>query len=288
MAGNSYLKSKKYRTFEIISLSKEQEYSKLQDDKNALLISIIIPVFNEEFTIKEVLKRIPNSYQQEIIVIDDGSTDKSIEQIKKVKNKNIHIIKHPYNLGYGAAIQTGISHASGDILITLDSDGQHNPEELMKLIKPIIKNDADIVVGSRYKGNSIYKVPLHTRVGEFIINKCLRFFFHQKVSNNQSGFRAFSKRSLKIFKNMIYSTFTFCTEILFKAAYYNLRIMEVPITVNPRKFGVSYVKVLKIVTSIAFCLIIYALRKFKIKKIIPKRIVEIGYYILLKYLRNLY
>ncbi|MFX0188127.1 MAG: glycosyltransferase family 2 protein [Candidatus Hodarchaeota archaeon] len=288
MTGNSFLKRKKDSSSEIITVSKEQEHSKLKKDENSLLISIIIPVFNEEFTIKDILERIPNLYQQEIIVIDDGSIDKSIEQIKEVKNKNVHIVKHPYNLGYGAAIQTGIKHASGDILITMDSDGQHNPEEITKLIKPIINNDADIVVGSRYKGNSIYKVPLHTRVGEFIINNCLKFFFHQKVGNNQSGFRAFSKRSLKIFKNMIYSTFTFCTEILFKAAYYNLRIIEIPITVNPRKFGVSYVILLKMVTSIAFCLIIYALKKFKIKKIIPKRIADMAYYILLKYLRNLY
>ena len=87
---------------------------------------------------------------------------------------------------------------------------------------------------------------------------------------------------------MIYSTFTFCTEALFKAAHYNMKIVEVPITVNPREFGVSYVKVLKMVISISFCLIIYALKKFKIKRILPKRIIDKVYYIILKYLRNLY
>ena len=186
--------------------------------KDQLLISIVIPLYNEENSIKTVIKRIPNHFNYEIIIVDDGSTDNSIKRINEIKTKKIKLIRHKENRGYGAAILTGIKKARGDIIVTLDSDGQHNPEEIDVLIKPIINNKADIVVGSRYLGHSNYRIPLHTRVGEFVIKKCLWYLYHQTVGNNQSGFRVFSRKSLELFDNMLFSKFGLCTEILFKAA----------------------------------------------------------------------
>ncbi|MFX0036720.1 MAG: glycosyltransferase family 2 protein, partial [Candidatus Hermodarchaeota archaeon] len=104
------------------------EIKKVQN--NAPLFSVIIPLYNEENTIKNVIQRIPNHQQYEIIIVDDGSTDNSIKKVQEINNRAIKIIKHEKNQGYGAAILTGFEHAIGDILITLDSDGQHNPEEI--------------------------------------------------------------------------------------------------------------------------------------------------------------
>jgi len=178
--------------------------------------------------------------------------------------------------------------AKGDIIVTLDSDGQHNPEEIPKLIRPIITNKADIVVGSRYLGNSEYKVPLHTRVGELIVKNCLWLVFNQKVSNNQSGFRAFTRDCQQIFEDMIHTGFGFCTEILFKASYKNFRITEVPITIYKRQHGSSYVQMLKIIKAISSCMLFYTLKKFKMRRILPRCISHKIYPLILKYLKKIF
>lgn len=242
--------------------------------KDSPLISVVIPLYNEEHSIKNVIERIPDHNLYEIIVVDDGSTDKSVKRIREIKDKDIKIIQHEKNQGYGAAILNGVKHANGDIIVTMDSDGQHNPGEISDLIKPIINDQADIVVGSRYLGSSTYKVRLYARVGEYFINLCLWFLYHQKVGNNQSGFRAFSSSSLKKLKIMRHVKFGLCTETLFNAASKNLRIKEIPVNMNPRKHGCSYVKLFHIIKSISLCILFYILKKFRIIWFVPKPIYD--------------
>lgn len=267
----------------------EIKYDDLLDVKlDELLISIIIPLYNEEHSIKNVINRIPNHVKNEIIIVDDGSTDDSVTKINRIYDKKIKLKRHFKNRGYGAAILTGIKNATGDIIVTLDSDGQHNPEEIPLLIEPIINNQADIVVGSRYLGRSTYKVPLHTRAGEFIVKKCLWYMFRQNIANNQSGFRAINKKGLKIFENLIFSKFGLCTELLFKAGINGLRICEVPITISKREHGVSYNKIMEICKSILSCIILYFLKRIKIGRIIPKRYWDKIYNNIIKHLKKLY
>ena len=261
---------------------------RLREIQGQILISIIIPLYNEEKTIKNIINRIPDYFKHEILIVDDGSKDNSVSEVLKVKNKNISLIRHIKNKGYGAAILTGIKNAKGDIIITMDSDGQHNPEEIPILIQPIIDNSSDIVVGSRYKGKSNYRVPLHTRAGEYVVNRSLWYLFHQKVGNNQSGFRAFNKNSLELFKDVIFSKFGLCTEILFKGAFNRFKIVEVPISVNERKHGVSYNKVIEVFKSISTIILLYFLKKIGIGSIIPKRIWEGIYHNLIIYLTRIY
>ena len=238
-------------------------------NENQSTISIIVPLYNEEDSIYSVLKRIPNQYAYEIIVVNDGSTDNSIKQVKKVKNKNIQIISHKNNRGYGAALLTGLRHAKGDIIITLDSDGQHDPNEIPKLIQPILNDKADLVIGSRYLGNCHYTVPFYTRMGEFLINVFLYFFFGQQVGNNQSGFRAIRKEYLPLLQNLDFRNFGLGTEIVLKAASSRLRIKEVPINVNPREYGKSYINYSKILVIIGACILKYAFLKFDLLKFVP-------------------
>jgi len=254
---------------EAIKKEKKTDFKSLFKDK---LVSVVIPLYNEEKTIRRVLKEIPNHGNYEIILVNDGSTDNSIKEVKKVSRNDLKIINHEKNRGYGASILTGFKHAKGDIILTLDSDGQHDPREIPKLIKSILKNDADIIVGSRYLGSCYYFIPFYTRVGEFFIYLCLKYLFGLNIGNNQSGFRAFKKNTLRYFTKMRNKGMGFTTEILFKSGLHKIRVKEVPIRVFPRKFGFSYVKLFKILNSISSCFLYYFIKKiFRLKDYSIKR-----------------
>ncbi|MHA1285551.1 MAG: glycosyltransferase family 2 protein [Promethearchaeota archaeon] len=238
-------------------------------------ISIIIPVYNEEKNIKSVLERIPNHQKYEIIVVDDGSTDNSIKKILELSNKKMKIIRHKRNIGYGAALLTGFKNAKGKIIVTMDSDGQHNPEEIDNLIKPILENKADMTIGSRYKGICCnFKVPFYTRLGELCIKIMLWILYKKNISNNQNGFRAYNLSSLKIVKKVKNIGMGFSTEVLFNIAREGLRILEIPITANKRKYGESYANPFKVLKSAIICILKHTLMCLKIK--------------LYKYLESLY
>jgi len=230
-----------------------------------LLISVIIPVFNEENSIKDVINRIPNHRNYEIILIDDGSTDKSVLKIKEIEKYNIILLQHQKNLGYGAALITGFKHAKGDIIVTLDSDGQHNPEEIERMIKPILQDKADLVIGSRYLGNCDYKVPICTRIGEYCVKICVTTLFHQNIGNNQSGYRCFRKETLNVLNDNLFVGMGFTTEFLLECALNKLKIIEIPICLNSREHGTSYVNLVQIFKSILNCLAIYCLKRYKLK-----------------------
>ncbi|MFX1435247.1 MAG: glycosyltransferase family 2 protein, partial [Promethearchaeota archaeon] len=184
---------------------------------NGPFLSIILPVYNEEKSIKNVINRIPDNFDYEVIIIDDGSTDKTIQYVKEIQNPNIQILKYAKNQGNGAALLSGLKYARGNIIITLDSDGQHDPQEIPNLIKPILNNEADIAIGSSYKGNNNYNYPLYRKIGEFIIRVIIWIVFYQEIDNNQSGYRAFKKSIKHILGNIKHKGMGFTTEFLFRA-----------------------------------------------------------------------
>lgn len=254
------------RTFLVKNGNNSLIVQDIPPDKKEVLISIVIPLYNEEDSIINVLNRIPNHYIHEIIIVDDGSTDNSVNEIKKIKDKNIIIIEHEINRGYGTALKTGIMRSNGDIIVTMDSDGQHDPQEIPKLIKPIIDMKAELCIGSRYIGNSEYVIPLHTRMGEFCISFILWLLFNQKVGNNQSGFRAFRKEAIPYFNNIKNDGMGFTTELLCEFAYQGKKIIEIPINLNKRKFGTSNVKLINVTRSIISCIMKYFLREMHINE----------------------
>ncbi len=239
---------------------KEEDIQERAINSNGL-VSVIIPVYNEEKTIKNVLQKLPTNSHLEIVLVDDGSTDLSTKKAKDLERNDIRIIKHPTNKGYGEAILTGFRASKGDIIVTLDSDGQHNPQEIEKVIEPLLENQADVVIGSRYLGRCYYSVPITTRIGEFMINLVLRVLFGLNIGNNQSGFRAFKRETLKFFSNMRNNGMGFTTELLFKSGFKNLRVIEVPIEMYPRTYGSSYVQLLRIMMSIGSCILHYFFKK---------------------------
>jgi glycosyltransferase involved in cell wall biosynthesis len=236
---------------------------KHQDDK--ILLSIILPMYNEEHTIGNVLGNLPKGKLIEIIVVDDHSTDNSLEEINKVNGKNeIQVIKHKENKGYGAAIVTGINNAHGRVLVTMDSDGQHSPYDILTMIKPIFDGEADYTIGSRYLGSYFYKLPVSTRLGEVLIEKLIQIFFGKKIMNNQNGFRAFNRKVIPIFKDFKYEGYAFCTEQIIRAAIKGYRIKECPIKVYDRKYGTSNIILTNLTMNLFSCILQYILVKLNI------------------------
>ncbi|MFX0025464.1 MAG: glycosyltransferase family 2 protein [Candidatus Hermodarchaeota archaeon] len=229
---------------------------------NEPYLSIILPVYNEEKSIKNVIYRIPEALNYEVIIVDDGSTDNTVQYVKEIKNPNIKILKYVENQGYGAALLIGLKHARGDIIITLDSDGQHDPQEIPNLIKPILNNEADIAIGSSYKGNNNYNYPLYRKIGEFIIRVIIWIFYYQEIDNNQSGFRALKKTIKHIFYDIKHKGMGFTTEFLFRACSHKLKIKEVPISVNARAHGSTKAKISQIVRGVCGSIIRFFRKKF--------------------------
>ena len=236
---------------------------KPKDDK--ILISIILPMYNEEHTIGKVLGNLPKEKSIEIIVVDDHSKDNSLKEIERInENNEIIVIKHKKNRGYGAAIVTGINNARGKVLVTMDSDGQHSPYDLLEMIKPILNDEADYTIGSRYLGSYFYKLPVSTRLGELLIEKLIQIFFGKKIMNNQNGFRAFNRKVISIFKDFKYEGYAFCTEQIIKATIKGFRIKECPIKVYDRKYGNSNIILTKLTMNLFSCILQYILVKLNI------------------------
>ncbi len=162
---------------------------------------VIIPAYNEAKTIGNVIQGV-KKYTDNIIVIDDGSKDNTYQTALQSGAK---VYRHQINRGLGGALGTGIEAAllnDGDIIVTLDADGQHNPNEIPNLIKPIIKGKADIVIGSRFLKNQ--SMPFFRRLGNYFFNLMTFIFFGIYTTDSQSGMRAFNKKvaqNLKIYTN---------------------------------------------------------------------------------------
>jgi len=230
-------------------------------DRGEILISIVMPVYNEEKTIKAVLESLPNNETVEILVIDDHSSDKSLKEIESVSElKNLIVLKHHINKGYGSAILTGIRKSKGEIIVTMDSDGQHQSEDIINLVEPIVRKEADITVGSRYVGSYNYKVPVSTRIGEAVIEMFIKVFFNRKVMNNQGGFRAFHRKTLKMFDDMKFEDYAFTTELLLKAALLKFKIKEVPINLYNRDYGSSKIILTKLMLHLLLCIVYYTIQ----------------------------
>ena len=189
-----------------------------------------IPAYNEEKTIAKVVL-LAQKHVDRVIVCDDGSTDLTAEIAQKL---GVVIIRHKKNLGYGVAIQSLFEKAksmNADVMLTLDADGQHNPEDIPKLLKPIEDDEADIVIGSRFLEGAKNNVPRYRRIGIRVITRMSNGKVEGKVSDAQSGFRAYSKRAIRSLE-LQENGMGVSAEILMKSGAQNLRVKEVPIGIN--------------------------------------------------------
>jgi glycosyltransferase involved in cell wall biosynthesis len=256
----------------------QEMYEYLNEHQSAgksVLLSIILPLYNEEKTIRSILEDLPRNKSIEIIIIDDHSSDNSINEIRKVEGYNkFKIICHLANRGYGNAIITGMQYATGDIIVSMDTDGQHSPSDIFSLIKPIFDGEADYTIGSRYLGTYHYHLPIATRLGEVLIEKFIQFFFGIKIMNNQNGFRAFDKKLIPLFSKAKFLGYAFCTEQILQAKLSEHRILECPIKLFNREYGYSKIILRKLTLNIFACLLIYYIKKFHLNLLKKRKTIK--------------
>lgn len=201
-------------------------------------ISILIPVYNEQNTICEIIKKVlaQKQYTKEIIVIDDNSSDQTKKLLKDYFSENIKLIENEKNYGKGYCLKQGIKNASGEIIIIQDADLEYDPSDYTKLLSPIITNKADVVYGSRFIGDSEKRVLFFWhRVGNLILTFLSNAFTNLNLSDMEVGYKAFKTECIKDI-DLIEKRFGFEPEITAKIAKKKLRIFEVGIKYYGRTY----------------------------------------------------
>lgn len=203
-------------------------------------LSIIVPVYNEEATLKKIIEKVQRvnlPIDKEIIIIDDSSTDNTPEIISELKKKykNISSIRHEINKGKGGALKTGFKHLTGDIVVIQDGDLEYNPEDFKKLIKPILDGKADVVYGSRLLGKVTgFNIPSHY-YGNKLLSLITQLLYHKRITDMETCYKIMKKEVVKILK-LKSNRFDIEPEITAKIIKNKFRIIELPITYNCRTF----------------------------------------------------
>jgi glycosyltransferase involved in cell wall biosynthesis len=238
-------------------LSSEQVQHKLK-------IIAAIPCFNEERCIGSVLLK-TKKFVSSVVVIDDGSSDATADVAAEA---GATVCQHGRNRGYGAAVRSALSKGrelEADVLVILDGDGQHDPREIPRLIKPLLDGEADIVIGSRFlqKGK---QPPFYRRLGQRVLNAVTNVGSGQKISDSQSGFRAYSAKALEQL-NLAENGMSVSSEMQFAISKAGLKVAEVPIDVSytdkakrsPLGHGVSVLSRVLVLFSLRQPLLLFGL-----------------------------
>ena len=195
------------------------------------MITVVIPAYNEEKTIGRVIED-TKRYVQNVIVVDDGSSDGTGNV---ALGAGATVLRHSKNLGYGSALATGFNYFKNNgagVMVVLDGDGQHKPSDIPRLVKPLIDDQADIVIGSRFmNGGEKTGIPRYRRFGIGIVNRAWNIASGEKVTDTQCGFRAYSRDAVDKME-IKEANMSASLEILDQARTENLRVVEVPISVN--------------------------------------------------------
>lgn len=200
-----------------------------------MLLSVIIPVFNEKSTVAEVIDKVSGidlPLDKEIIVVDDGSNDGTAEILKLSHNKMTHLYSSPVNVGKGAAVRIGLSLVKGDIILIQDADLELDPNEYLQLIQPILDGQSSVVYGSRFlKSND--KVPFIRRAANYILTLLTNILFGSRLTDMGTAYKVFSQ-DVASQLNLRANRFDIDPEITAQICKLKIKIVEVPISYNPR------------------------------------------------------
>lgn len=209
-------------------------------------LSIIIPVFNEIKTVSEIIKRVKEAkipgFEKEVIIIDDGSTDGTIDQISKsIKGTNIKFIKHEINQGKGAAVKTGISNATGEYIIIQDADLEYNPKYIERLTIPIKNKLSEVVYGTRLqrwpnlsRDEKTFQFLIHY-FGNRFLSLLTSVLYGQWITDMETCYKLFPRKALSGIK-LNSKGFDFEPEITAKLMRKGYKVLEIPITTTPRGY----------------------------------------------------
>jgi glycosyltransferase involved in cell wall biosynthesis len=210
------------------------------------LVSIIIPVYNEESTLGNVIERVQEAMthtglQFEVIVADDHSFDNSLQVAKAYPVRVYSLVAH---VGKGMGLRAGFAKAKGDVIVTIDSDGSHRPDELPKVLAPVLQDQADLVIGSRYLNQKNVATKKLNAFGVKLFNRLIQMFIGVFVTDSQSGYRAMKKEVLQKL-HLKSGGYEIESEMLVKTAKGKYRVLEVPISFEQRTYGRSGVDPLR-------------------------------------------
>lgn len=196
-------------------------------------VSIIVPVYNEEKTLREIIRRLKQvPLDKEIIIVDDGSTDASRGILEEAVKEGIRVLRLSRNLGKGAAIRAALPYVKGEVVVIQDADLEYNPAELPHLLQPILEGKAEVIYGSRFlKGRP------RMRFLNFLANKILAWtatlLSGRRLSDEATCYKAFKTELLRSL-NLRCKSFEFCPEVTAKIAKRKIPIREIPISYTPR------------------------------------------------------
>ncbi|ADL70013.1 glycosyl transferase family 2 [Thermoanaerobacterium thermosaccharolyticum] len=201
-------------------------------------IIVIVPAYNEEKTIDSVIYNIKKNKDVDILVVNDGSSDKTS---LIAKNNGVIVIDLPFNLGIGGCMQTGYKYAyknGYDIAIQIDADGQHDARFIDELIKPILNDEADLVIGSRYVAKTNYRGSYLRRTGSRFFTFLLKILTGYAIYDSTSGFRAANRKVIKYFSESYPQDYPE-VEVIAKLSKMGFRMREIPVEMHERLGGQS-------------------------------------------------
>jgi glycosyltransferase involved in cell wall biosynthesis len=214
----------------------------MESEKKVL---VIIPAFNEEGSVGKVVEEVKTHLPQiDALVVNDGSTDLTSEIAKA---KGAIVLDLPFNLGIGGAMQAGYKYAyekDYDIAIQVDGDGQHDPTEIPKLLRALEEAKVDVVMGSRFIGDSDYKASMMRRVGILVLSKAVSMIVGEKLTDPTSGFRAANRRAIQLF-SVNYPQDYPEPEAMVLLHQCRLKMKEIPVKINQRYSGESSITKLR-------------------------------------------
>ncbi len=216
--------------------------------KNNLSLAVVVPAYNEESTISSVIQNLNYSIQLineisyfEVVIVNDGSSDKT-EKIASGK-KNTVVLSHGFNRGIGAAVRTGLQYVEKnnfDLVVKFDADLQHDTNDLIHIINPLISNNSDFVYGDRFSGDINYKMPMIRKYGNKFFTTLMKSITRYEITDSQPGLFAGNKKFLSCVS--IFSDYNYTQQVLYSCYLSGLRFEQVPIQFNERKHGKSFVK----------------------------------------------
>jgi len=222
-----------------VSLLQERDAQREEESRKETTptLSVVIPVFNEETTLREIVRQVQAvPIDKEILIVDDCSTDGTREQLKELETEpNIRVFYHEYNHGKGAALRTGFIEACGQYVLIQDADLEYDPQDYTQLLEPLEAGEADVVYGSRFLGDEIRDPSFLHRLGNGVLTCCSNLFTGQKLTDMETCYKVFRREALQSIE-IEQDRFGFEPEITAKLARRQMRIREVPIAYNSRGY----------------------------------------------------